>query len=258
MRKVAFFDLDGTLWKSGIPIESAVSCANFLKENGVETYFITNNSTATIDEFVSRIQNINVKCEAHDVLNTGVATALYCKDLNMHSAYVVGEDGLKQTFQDFGISENMDQPEAVIVGLKRDVTYDELRLAMKFILNGAKFIATNTDAQYPTNDGLTPGAGSIVAFVQTATKTTPIVIGKPNKPILEVAFERYQLTDNDLVIMIGDNYDTDIYGGIDYGIQTIHVEGGVHTSEYVMKQEKTPTITVPTLEDERVKALFQL
>lgn len=258
MRKVAFFDLDGTLWKSGIAIESAVSCARFLKENGVETYFITNNSTATIEEFVSRIQNIHVECEPHDVLNTGVATALYCKDLGISTAYIVGEDGLKQTLQEFGVSENTENPEAVIVGLKRDVTYDDLQHAMRYILDGAKFIATNTDAQYPTNTGLIPGAGSIVSFVKTASKTEPVVIGKPNRPILEVAFERYQLTNDDLVVMIGDNYDTDIFGGIEYGIKTIHVEGGVHTTEHVMKQEKTPTISVPTLEDDRVKALFQL
>lgn len=257
MRKVALFDLDGTLWKNGVAIDTAVGCVNQLKKQNVEVYYVTNNSTATIDTFVERIQAIGIECTPHDILNTGVATGLYCQEHHYTRAYIIGEGGLKTTLQAFGVLHTTENPEVVIVGLKRDVRYEELAEAMRCILNGAYFIATNTDAQFPVGDGLLPGAGSLVAFVKTASKQEPVVIGKPNKPMLDAAFERYQLTSEDSVIMIGDNYDTDIYGGIDYGIQTIHVEGGVHTSEYVMQQEKSPTITVNNLMNPKVFELFE-
>lgn len=258
MRKVALFDLDGTVWKNGVAIDTAVDCVNQLKRQNVEVYYITNNSTATIDAFVERIQAIGIDCTPHDILNTGVATGLYCQEHHYTKAYIIGEEGLKMTLQTFGVSHTSENPEVVIVGLKRDVGYEELTVAMRCILSGARFIATNTDAQFPVGDGLLPGAGSLVAFVKTASKQSPVVIGKPNKPMLDAAFDRYQLTCDDKIIMVGDNYDTDIYGGIDYGIQTIHVEGGVHTSEYVMQQVHKPTISVPHLMDERVFTLFDL
>lgn len=257
MRKVALFDLDGTLWKNGVPIQEAVECVNRLKSQNVEVYYVTNNSTATIQDFVNRIQAIGIMCDANDIFNTGVATGLYCQDHHIQRAYIVGEDGLKSTLNGYGVIETAETPQAVIVGLKRDVVYEELKLAMRAILNGAAFIATNSDAQFPVGDGFLPGAGSLVAFVQTASKQEPVIIGKPNKPMLDAAFERYQLNTSDCVIMVGDNYDTDIYGGIEYGIQTIHVEGGVHSTEYVMKQAKTPTISVPNLMDNRVFDLFK-
>ncbi|MGL4663100.1 MAG: HAD-IIA family hydrolase [Culicoidibacterales bacterium] len=256
MRKIALFDLDGTLWKNGVAISTAVESIKKLKENQVEVYYVTNNSTATIDDFVNRIQAIGVECSAHDILNTGVATGLYCQEHNVKTAYIIGEDGLKTTLADYGVTHTNEQPEAVIVGLKRDVIYEELAIAMRCILAGSQFIATNTDAQFPVGDGLLPGAGSIVSFVKTASKQEPVVIGKPNRPMLDAAFERYQLTSDDIVIMVGDNYDTDIYGGIDYGIKTIHVEGGVHSTEHVMKQDKKPTISVPNLMAEEVFELF--
>lgn len=258
MRKIALFDLDGTLWQNGEPIETAVECVNTLKKHGVEVYFITNNSTATISDFVERIQAVGVDCNHHDILNTGVATGVYCQEQAITSAYIIGEQGLKATLADYQVMYTENNPQAVIVGLKRDVTYDELKEAMRFILQGARFIATNPDVQFPVSDGLLPGAGSLVAFVQTASKQTPVVIGKPNKPMLDAAFERYQLTASDIVVMVGDNYDTDIYGGIDYGIQTLHVEGGVHTTKYVMQQDKKPTISVPHLMDHRVFELFAI
>lgn len=256
MRKVALFDLDGTLWKSGVAIESAVRATNTLKEKGVEVYYVTNNSTATILEFVDRIQAIGIACTAHDVLNTGVATGLYCQKEGIKSAYILGEDGLIETLGQHEVHFQEENPDAVIVGLKRNATYAELATAMKYILSGARFIATNTDAQFPAHDGLIPGAGSLVSFVTTASKTDPVVIGKPNKAIFDAAFMRYEFAEDDLVVMIGDNYDTDILGGIEYGLQTIHVEGGIHTTSFVQMKEKQPTISVPTLEDERVFALF--
>lgn len=257
MRKVALFDLDGTLWKNGVAITEAVAAVKQLKQREVEVYYVTNNSTATITDFVQRIQNIGLDCQEHDILNTGVATGLYCQEHSYTRAYIIGEEGLLTTLASYGVIHTPVNPEVVIVGLKRDVTYLELAEAMRCILNGAHFIATNKDAQFPVGEGFLPGAGSIVAFVQTATKQEPVVIGKPNRPMLDAAFERYQLTLDDTIVMVGDNYDTDIYGGIDYGIITIHVDGGVHSTAEVMKKLQQPTLAVAHLLDPSVFALFE-
>lgn len=258
MRKVALFDLDGTIWHNGVPILSAVACVNTLKAAGVEVYFVTNNSTAKVIDFMERIHNIQIECQEADILTTGVATGLYCQKQGYQNVYIVGEEGLHLTLQEYGVEHTTINPEAVIVGLKRDVVYDELKEAMHFIMNGAHFIATNTDAQLPVSNGFLPGAGSVVAFVETAAQKKPdMIIGKPYRPILDAVYMRYQLSSDDLVVMIGDNYATDIYGGIEYGIETIHVAGGVHTTDYVMKQSKKPTLSVASLMDERVFQIFE-
>ncbi len=50
---------------------------------------------------------------------------------------------------------------------------------------GATFIGTNPDKNIPTERGLLPGAGSLIAMVETATQTQPIFIGKPEAIIME-------------------------------------------------------------------------
>src|SRR5690606_16804059 len=88
---------------------------------------------------------------------------------------------------------------------------------------GAKFIATNGDKAIPTERGLLPGSGSFVKLVEYSTETTPTLIGKP-EPYLFGYIQEQSGVSKEEMVMIGDNYDTDILGGIRYGIDTVHID----------------------------------
>src|SRR5581483_11319263 len=94
-------------------------------------------------------------------------------------------------------------PAAVVVALDTGFTYEKLKAANAAIRAGARFVATNADATLPTEDGLVPGSGSIVAAVATATGVAPVVIGKPETPLLIQSLERMGVTAEEAV-MVGD------------------------------------------------------
>lgn len=138
--------------------------------------------------------------------------------------------------------------DAVVVGLDRDINYAKLAEATLAIQAGAAFIATNGDTNLPNERGLLPGAGTIVAAVKTATQTESIIVGKPETIIMQEALKRTGLT-ADQVVMVGDNYQTDILAGINSGMDTLLVYSGVSTPEQVAQKDVQPTHVVNALDE---------
>ena len=99
------------------------------------------------------------------------------------TAVVLGEDGVLEALADRGVTVVPEGPaDAVVVGWTRHFTYDDLARAVAAVRAGARFVATNADATYPTPDGVIPGAGSILAAVATGAEAEPEVAGKPHRP----------------------------------------------------------------------------
>ena len=134
----------------------------------------------TREVVVEQLRSYGIPCEVERVVTTAIATARY---LGSGSAYVVGEHGLEAALRDQGIRITADDPDAVVVSIDRQFTYDKLKTACRLIHAGAKFVATNTDAFLKVEDGIVPGSGSIVAAVRTGSGREPVVIGKP-EPLL--------------------------------------------------------------------------
>jgi len=114
----------------------------------------------------------------------------------------------------------------VIVGLDPELDYDRLAVAMRAVADGARFIATNADARYPTADGFLPGAGSLVSALATASGVAPQVIGKPSPAMFEAIFESSGVPAAAAVV-VGDNPDADIAGARRAGCGSILVLTGV-------------------------------
>jgi 4-nitrophenyl phosphatase len=128
---------------------------------------------------------------------------------------------------------------AVAVGVDFTLTYDKLKHASLCLRAGADFIATNNDATFPTPEGLVPGAGSIVAALQTASGKTPVNMGKPNAPMFEAALRALD-TQAGKTLMVGDRLDTDILGAAAVGMQTALVLTGVSTADDVAESVRKP------------------
>ena len=125
-----------------------------------------------------------------------------------------------------------ENPAYVVVGLDREVTYEMLVKATLAIHKGAIFIGTNPDLNIPTERGLLPGAGSLLALIEAATRVKPIIIGKPKAIIMNKALEILG-TERSQTIVVGDNYLTDITAGIKNDFPTLLVTTGFTKAEEV-------------------------
>ena len=256
MKKYAGYmiDLDGTIYRGKEKIPAAKRFIERLQEHDIPFLFVTNNSTQAPIKVVENLaNNFDIHVKEENVYTSALATADYIADLNKdkRSVYVIGEVGLKQAILDKGFHFEETNPDYVVVGLDYDVTYHKFELATLAIKRGAKFIGTNADTNLPNERGLVPGAGSVIALVECSTQQKATYIGKPETIIMEEALERLGLP-KDEVVMVGDNYMTDIKAGINFGIDTMLVYTGVSTRELVRKQEIAPTIELGSLDEWKV------
>lgn len=243
-----FIDLDGTMYKGSEPIKEAPGFVEKLKHKKIPYLFITNNSTSTPEDVAEKLRGqFKVPAKAEEVYTSALATADYVKELDGNRVYVIGELGLKQALIDVGcliVDENIDH---VVVGLDRELTYNKCEIASLAIQNGATFIATNKDTNIPTERGMVPGAGSLIALIEKATQTTPVFIGKPEKIMMASALKKMNLS-ADKVLMVGDNYETDILAGINSDIDTLLVLTGFTKKAQLKDKNKQPTYVISTLD----------
>jgi 4-nitrophenyl phosphatase len=164
---------------------------------------------------------------------------------------IVGEAGLRQAAEEEGLSV-VDDGEAasdwVIAGLDRAFNYQKLAGATRAIMAGARFVATNADALLPIEGGLfVPGAGTMIAAIQTATGVQPVVVGKPEPGLFEHGLRRLGGLSPDQAAMVGDRLDTDVVGGRRAGLRTILVLSGVTTPAEAAVFEPQPDAVVADL-----------
>lgn len=247
-----FIDLDGTMYRGKTEIPEAQAFVKKLQAKQIPFWFLTNNTTKAPQAIVDNLaKNHHLEVTADQIYTPSLATASYLCDLNGGTAngksvYVIGELGLKQALSEAGFKVNEENPDYVVVGLDYDVTYHKFELATLAIKRGAKFIGTNADTNLPNERGLVPGAGSVISLVETATQQKATYIGKPEKIIMEKALAMTGLKKED-VVMVGDNYLTDIQAGINAGMDTLLVYTGYSTPEDVAKKAVQPTYAIESL-----------
>lgn len=227
------FDLDGTLFRGSMPIPGAVETVNWLADRGYSVGYVSNNSSATVDQYVSKLSGMGFPVQPNAVVSSASVTLNYLLEHQITDVFVVGEPGLEETLRAEGIqvrahdASNATPPEAVVVGICRSrLSYALLDQAMQLIVAGALFIATNRDASYPVESHFSPGAGAIVGFLEICTGKTPTLMGKPEPKMLELLLKRWHLNSGE-ILMVGDRNDTDIACGILAGCDSALVMSGV-------------------------------
>lgn len=250
--QVYCFDLDGTVYHGTEPVPEAVSFIGNLRKNGIEPYYITNNSSATPKQVQQKLAAFGITAKAENIMTSAIATAKYCNELYAGATVqMIGEVGLQEALQGEGIQIVQENPDVVVMGIDREINYEKLAGVSLAIRAGAKFIATNGDKAIPTERGLLPGSGSFVKLVEYSTEITPTLIGKPELYLFGYIQEQSGVSKEEMV-MIGDNYDTDILGGIRYGIDTVHIDGGVTSLEEVKGKKDQPTYLFATFADWKI------
>lgn len=243
-------DLDGTMYRGKEPIPAASRFIKRLQENKIPYLFVTNNSSKTQKEVADNlVQNFDVQTSAAEVYTSSLATADYLTSLGGgKKVYIIGETGIRTALKNAGFVEDEENPDYVVVGIDRQVTYHDFEIATLAIHKGARFIATNKDTNLPSDKGMVPGAGSLVALLIASTRVQPTFIGKPEAIIMEEAIKTIGLTKEE-VIMVGDNYETDILAGINNDVDTLLVLTGFTTKEDLTLVEEQPTYLLNSLDE---------
>ena len=239
-------DLDGVLYRGSVPIPGVADVLAARAAMGDSVVYVTNNSMHYRADYVTRLGGMGAPVTPDRVVSSARATALYLAGLDgVRRVLVVGAGGLERECRDVGLDvvtaahaaglharEGLDgwdaagAPDAVVVGLDPQFTYQKLTVAVDCIRRGARFVATNRDPVYPSERGTRPGAGSIVAAVEAGAEVVPVSIGKPAPLLLEMAARAAGLPVGDAV-MIGDGIATDLAAAIAIGIPCILMLTGV-------------------------------
>jgi 4-nitrophenyl phosphatase len=250
--KSLIIDMDGVIYRGDEAIVGAKEFIALLQRGGVPFLFLTNNSTRTPGQHVTKLAKIGIAIEESDVLTSAQATALYMEKIARPEArvYAIGEEGLRAALGErYTIAE--EGADFVVVGMDTGLTYEKLRVATLLIRGGAKFIATNPDKTLPTEEGLVPGNGAITAALEAATGMAPFVVGKPETAIFDLALARMGVG-KEGVAVIGDRLETDILGGRRAGLSTILVLSGATS-----RQELENSSIKPDLVFENVRQLYE-
>ncbi len=233
--------MDGVLYRGNRKIEGADRFINFLKDNNIPFLLATNNSTKTRDMYVEKLRNMGMEVERENIITSAyVASETLKKERKHASALIIGEIGIFEEIRRIGWRildfKEWNEAEYVIVGMDTTLTYEKLKAGCLAINNGAEFVATNDDKNFPSEEGLIPGAGSMVAALEAATGKRARVMGKPNEPYVNMI--KSILGDEDLWV-VGDRVETDMVLAEKLNAKKVLVLSGVAThwegADFVVK-----------------------
>ncbi len=249
--RLFLIDLDGTVYRGEETVESGVRFVHRLVKNNKDYLFLTNNTTRTPEMVVNKLKGHGIKTDVSHVYTPSMATASYILQHTKKKrigVYIIGEIGLWTellSHEEFELNEQ--NPDYVIVGMDKDLTYHKVRVASRCIRNGATFIGTNADLNLPLGNELIPGNGAQCRMVEASSGQKPLYIGKPESIIVDMALKRMGFSKSESVL-VGDNYDTDIKAGFNSDVDQILTLTGVTRREDLVGKRK-PTYLVNNLDD---------
>lgn len=219
-------DMDGVIYRGSQLIPGAERFIHELRAANVPFLFLTNNSQRNRRDVATKLQRLGIDVEEHHVFTCAMATARFlARQKPNGTAYVIGEGGLLTALHSNGYAIVDKEPDYVVVGEGRTLNFEMVESALGMIRGGAMLVATNLDPNCPTQNGMRPGCGAIVALLEAASGTKAFSVGKPSPVMLRAARKELRLG-TDQTIVIGDNMETDILGGVQLGFKTILVLSG--------------------------------
>ena len=247
-------DGDGVLWKANQPLPGLHELFQYLDQEGIPWALLTNNNGHPVSAYLDRFEAYGIEAGVESIFTSSTVTADYLLEEYGSQAcfHVIGLPGLTQALEEAGLSfslgeEQPDQPvDAVVVGMDLDLTYRKLTTAMRLILEGADFVATNIDANYPRPDGIYPATGAVTGALVGTTRVEPYVVGKPYPAIFQAALEQLGVQPEQ-ALMVGDQLDTDIQGANQAGIDSAAVLTGITSREQIQKSQVKPTFVIEDL-----------
>ena len=228
---VALLDLDGVVYRGDGAVPHAAEAIAAAGRRGLRSAYVTNNALRTPEAVADRLTAFGIPARPDDVITSAQAAAhVLAERLPAGAAVlVVGGEGLRSAVEAEGLTPVTavdDKPQAVVQGFDPELTYTRLAEAALAIRAGALWVASNADLTVPTERGLAPGNGALVAMIRAATGAEPVVTGKP-EPAMHAESVRRSAARRPIIV--GDRLDTDIEAGTRSDTPSLLVLTGVTT-----------------------------
>ena len=246
--KCFVLDMDGTFYLGYSIIDGSLEFIDTLKNQDRDFLFLTNNSSRSGEYYVNKLKNMDCNVSKDKVFTSGEATAIYLSSKRKgKSVYVLGTEFLKDELSDYNIEIVEDEPDLVVIGYDTTLDYEKMSKVCTLIREGTPFIATHPDFNCPTEDGMIPDIGAILAFIEASTDKRPeLIVGKPHSEVVESLLEKTGCKRDEIAI-VGDRLYTDIATGVNHGILSILVLTGETTMKDVESSSIKPDMIFDSL-----------
>jgi NagD protein len=247
MRHGYLIDMDGVLYRGPELIAGADRFIAQLREREIPFRLLTNNSQRTRRDVAAKLARMGLEIDEEHVFTSAMATARFLAEQKPEgTAFVIGEGGLLTALHQNGYAVVDHEPDYVVVGEGRTFNLELVEASVRMIQGGAKLIATNLDPNCPTQHGLRPGCGAMVAMLEIATGMKAFSVGKPSPLMMRAARKDLGLS-TDETAMIGDTMETDILGGVQLEYHTVLVLSGGTKREDLPRYAYQPEIVVESV-----------
>ena len=226
-------DMDGVIYHGNRILPGVADFINWMIESGKKFVFLTNSSERTPQELSMKLARMGLSVDADHFYTSAMATAQFLHSQNPGcTAYVIGEAALTKALYDVGIYMNDVNPDYVVVGETRTYSFEKLEKAIELVNKGAKLIGTNPDITGPTERGIIPATGALIAPIEIACNKKAYFVGKPNPLMLRQGLRKLGCHSHEIAF-VGDRMDTDIIAGIESNVDTVLVLSGVTAREEI-------------------------
>ncbi len=247
MRGAYLIDMDGVLVHGRRLIPGADGFIERLRAARRPFLVLTNNSRHTPAEHAARLTEAGLPIGESEIFTSAIATARFLRQQRPDATvYAIGETGIIAALQAEGITQTERSPDYVVLAETVAYSFEQVATAVRLIIGGARFIATNPDVSGPSEHGIVPGCGAMAAMIQAACGIRPYYVGKPNPLMMREALDQLGVRASDAT-MVGDRMDTDIVAGTETGMGTILVLSGVTRAEDVHRFAYLPRLIVPSV-----------
>jgi HAD superfamily hydrolase (TIGR01458 family) len=240
-------DLDGVLYVSDDPVAGAREAVSELRDRGLALRFVTNTTARSRTQTLAKLDRLGFDVAARELVTPAALARRYCERAGHHRVALVMNEEVKADFA--GLEETSEDPDAVIMGdLGEAFGFAILNRAFRMVIEGAELIALQKNRYWLTSSGLALDAGPFVAAIEYATGTEAIVVGKPSASFFELVLEDLATTP-ERALMIGDDVESDIGGGLAAGLRAVLVRTGKYREDFVAGSGIEPTATIDSIAD---------
>ena len=243
-----FLDLDGTIYLGGDLIPGALEFLERCDEKGVKRFFLSNNSSRSVNQYLKKLHDFGIPAEEKDVLLSTHDLLSWLAKNDISQTWLIGTEGMREMLEERGIATNSETPEYVVLGYDTEINYEKISIASIHLHAGVPLVASHPDMVCPSPDGGLPDVGAYLAMLKVTTGVDPEhITGKPNAGMIMHKIEELGL-DPEKCAMVGDRLYTDIAMANRAGCVGVLVLSGEATLEDVAQlddgAEQMPTIIV--------------
>ena len=243
-----FLDLDGTIYLGSELIDGALDFLERCDKRGIKRYFLSNNSSRSVEQYVSKLEKLGIPASDEDVLLSTHDLLSWLKRNNVSKTWLVGTEGMRDMLEKYGIQTDSNEPQYVVLGYDTEINYHKISTASIHLHTGVPLVASHPDMVCPSPNGGLPDVGAYLAMFKATTGVEPVhITGKPNAGMISHKIEELGLNPEKCA-MVGDRLYTDIAMASRAGCVGILVLSGEATREDVAKldegAEQIPTIIV--------------